>query len=365
MSGGMYNVDEWTDPDRDPAPMTREELAAAMADSDVLVPTVTDRIDATLLGQAGAGLKLIANYGAGVDHIDVDAAWSRGIQVSNTPGVVTDDTADMAMALILAVTRRIPEGLAEMQAGRWQGWAPTAYLGRRIAGARLGILGMGRIGQAVARRAASWPRPGPHTQTSRLPSCNSSVSGASVTITPGSPARYTSPRAVAAMDTRPAPPRRAAPDVAGERVGQRAVARRERRGVGLGAAVKRLPHPLDLLANPHVADADLAQIEVHVGEHRVEHRLRELRPRLRRALQPIDQQEHVHPDQVEPAVHRVRHAEAVVEQRVPGGADGRRVKLEPRPLMTPAPQQTEECHWLTSTPAPPGRHGIVDTARRA
>ncbi|WP_136648772.1 2-hydroxyacid dehydrogenase [Paracoccus aeridis] len=137
-------------------PMTREELAAAMADSDVLVPTVTDRIDATLLGQAGAGLKLIANYGAGVDHIDVDAAWSRGIQVSNTPGVVTDDTADMAMALILAVTRRIPEGLAEMQAGRWQGWAPTAYLGRRIAGARLGILGMGRIGQAVARRATAF-----------------------------------------------------------------------------------------------------------------------------------------------------------------------------------------------------------------
>ncbi|WP_299362201.1 D-glycerate dehydrogenase [uncultured Paracoccus sp.] len=135
-------------------PMSRQELVEAMADSDVLVPTVTDRIDASLLAQAGPRLKLIANYGSGVDHIDVETARQRGILVSNTPGVVTEDTADMTMALILAVTRRIPEGLAEMQAGRWQGWAPTAYLGRRIAGSRLGILGMGRIGQAVARRAA-------------------------------------------------------------------------------------------------------------------------------------------------------------------------------------------------------------------
>ncbi|MFV0300878.1 MAG: 2-hydroxyacid dehydrogenase [Paracoccus sp. (in: a-proteobacteria)] len=133
--------------------MTREELARAMRESDVLVPTVTDHIDANMLAQAGEKLKLIANYGAGVDHIDVLSARQRGVLVSNTPGVVTEDTADMAMALILAVTRKIPEGLAEMQAGRWHGWAPTAHLGGRVGGRRLGILGMGRIGQAVARRA--------------------------------------------------------------------------------------------------------------------------------------------------------------------------------------------------------------------
>lgn len=133
--------------------MTREELARAMKESDVLVPTVTDQIDANLLAQAGDRLRLIANYGAGVDHIDVLSARQRGILVSNTPGAVTEDTADMAIALMLAVTRRIPEGLAEMQAGRWEGWAPTAHLGGRIGGRRLGILGMGRIGQAVARRA--------------------------------------------------------------------------------------------------------------------------------------------------------------------------------------------------------------------
>ena len=127
-----------------------------MQGADVLVPTVTDRIDAGLLGQGGDRLKLIANYGAGVDHIDVATARQRGILVSNTPGVVTEDTADMAMALILAVTRRIPEGLALMQSGEWRGWAPTAMLGGRIAGRRLGILGMGRIGQAVARRARAF-----------------------------------------------------------------------------------------------------------------------------------------------------------------------------------------------------------------
>lgn len=133
--------------------MSREELAAAMRDSDVLVPTVTDQIDANLLAQAGDRLRLIANYGAGVDHIDVESARRRGVLVSNTPGAATEDTADMAIALMLAVTRRIPEGLAEMQAGRWEGWAPTAHLGGRIGGRRLGILGMGRIGQAIARRA--------------------------------------------------------------------------------------------------------------------------------------------------------------------------------------------------------------------
>jgi glyoxylate reductase len=136
--------------------MTREELVAAVQEADVLVPTVTDTIDGGLLGQAGEKLRLIANYGAGVDNIDVSTARQRGILVSNTPGVLTDDTADMTMALILAVTRRFPEGVALMQQGDWSGWAPTALLGGRIGGRRLGILGMGRIGQAVARRASAF-----------------------------------------------------------------------------------------------------------------------------------------------------------------------------------------------------------------
>jgi lactate dehydrogenase-like 2-hydroxyacid dehydrogenase len=137
----------------DDTPMTRSALGEAMKNADILVPTVTDAIDAALIGQAGERLKLIANYGAGVDHIDVATARQRGILVSNTPGVLTDDTADMTMALILAVTRRMPEGMAMMQSGNWKGWAPTALLGGRVSGRRLGILGMGRIGQAVARRA--------------------------------------------------------------------------------------------------------------------------------------------------------------------------------------------------------------------
>ena len=138
------------------APMTRAELADAMARADVLVPTITDVIDAPLIAQAGERLRLIANYGAGVDNIDVATARSRGILVSNTPGVTTDDTADMTMALIMAVTRRLPEGLAAMQDGLWQGWSPMAFLGGRLGGRRLGILGMGRIGQAVARRARAF-----------------------------------------------------------------------------------------------------------------------------------------------------------------------------------------------------------------
>jgi len=140
----------------DDTPMTRSELGEAMKTTDILVPTVTDEIDAALIGQAGDRLKLIANYGAGVDHIDVMTARQRGILVSNTPGVLTEDTADMTMALILAVTRRMSEGMAQMQKGDWQGWAPTALLGGRVSGRRLGILGMGRIGQAVARRAAAF-----------------------------------------------------------------------------------------------------------------------------------------------------------------------------------------------------------------
>ena len=135
------------------APMSRVQLAEAMKSADVLVPTLSDRIDNALISQAGDRLKLIANYGAGVDHIDVATARQRGIQVSNTPGVLTDDTADMVMALLLAVTRRIPEGLAVMQSGGWDGWSPQALLGGRISGRRLGIIGMGHIGQAVAERA--------------------------------------------------------------------------------------------------------------------------------------------------------------------------------------------------------------------
>ncbi len=141
------------DPD---LPMSRDELAAAIRNADVLVPTITDTIDAALLAQAGDKLKLIANYGAGVDHIDVATARQRGILVSNTPGVVTEDTADMVMALILSVTRRIPEGLQVMQSGSWVGWSPMALLGGRLGGRRLGILGMGRIGQAVAKRARAF-----------------------------------------------------------------------------------------------------------------------------------------------------------------------------------------------------------------
>ncbi len=142
---------------RDPdTQMTREELERAVSRADVLVPTITDPIDAALIAQAGPRLKLIANYGAGFDHIDIATARNRGILVSNTPGVTTEDTADMVLALILNVTRRIPEGLAQMQAGSWAGWQPMALLGGRLGGRRLGILGMGRIGSAVARRARAF-----------------------------------------------------------------------------------------------------------------------------------------------------------------------------------------------------------------
>ncbi len=137
----------------DDKPMPRSALAEALHTAEVLVPTVTDRIDAELLEQAGPQMKLIANFGTGVDNIDVTAALARGMTVTNTPGVLTEDTADMTMALILAVARRIVEGAKIIPAGEWTGWAPTWMLGRRIRGKQLGILGMGRIGQALARRA--------------------------------------------------------------------------------------------------------------------------------------------------------------------------------------------------------------------
>jgi glyoxylate reductase len=137
----------------DDQPMDEAALAAAVAHADVLVPTVTDRIDAAVIAAAGPELKLIASFGTGVDHIDLQAARARGITVTNTPGVLTEDTADMAMALILAVARRLTEGERIVRSGKWHGWGPTFMLGRRLGGRRLGIIGMGRIGQALARRA--------------------------------------------------------------------------------------------------------------------------------------------------------------------------------------------------------------------
>ena len=137
-------------------PMTRAELEAAVSYADVLSPTITDEIDAELIARAGPQLKMIANFGAGVDHIDIEAAVGRGLIVTNTPGVLTEDTADLAMTLILAVSRRIVEGAQVMQEGRFEGWSPTWMTGRKLWGKRLGIVGMGRIGQALARRARAF-----------------------------------------------------------------------------------------------------------------------------------------------------------------------------------------------------------------
>jgi glyoxylate reductase len=140
----------------DDAPMSPEALKAAMARADVLAPTVTDRIDAGVIAAAGPDLKMIANFGAGVDHIDVAAAKAAGVTVTNTPGVLTEDTADVTMGLILATARRMVEGARVVEDGGFTGWSPTWMLGRRIAGKRLGIVGMGRIGQALARRAKAF-----------------------------------------------------------------------------------------------------------------------------------------------------------------------------------------------------------------
>jgi len=134
-------------------PMTKAQMIDAVKTAEVLVPTLTDRLDGSVLAHANPNLKLIANYGTGVDHIDVEAAYARGITVTNTPGVLTEDTADMTMALILGVSRRLVAGERLARSGEWRGWSPTGMLGHRITGKRLGILGMGRIGTAVARRA--------------------------------------------------------------------------------------------------------------------------------------------------------------------------------------------------------------------
>jgi len=140
----------------DDHPMTKAELVEAAKAADVLVPTITDRIDAAVLSQAAPNLRLIANFGTGVDHIDLASARQRGITVTNTPGVLTEDTADITMALVLSVPRRLAEGERLMRSSKWDGWSPTFMLGKRISGKRLGIIGMGRIGQAVAQRAKAF-----------------------------------------------------------------------------------------------------------------------------------------------------------------------------------------------------------------
>jgi len=140
----------------DDKPMTQADLVEAVQRADVLVPTVTDRIDSKVIVRAGPNFKLIANFGTGVDNIDVKTALDKGITVTNTPGVLTEDTADMTMALILAVPRRLVEGVKELEQDHFKGWSPSWMLGHRILGKRLGIVGMGRIGQAVARRAKAF-----------------------------------------------------------------------------------------------------------------------------------------------------------------------------------------------------------------
>lgn len=158
--------------------MNRQQLIAAMRNCDVLVPTLTDRIDAEMIAAAGDRLRLIANYGAGTDHIDLAAARARKIIVTNTPGVLTDDTADMTMALILLVPRRFAEGARTIQAGKWQGWAPSTMLGHRIGGKQLGIVGMGRIGQAVAHRARAFGLSVIYHNRHRLPEALENMLGA-------------------------------------------------------------------------------------------------------------------------------------------------------------------------------------------
>lgn len=159
-------------------PLTRDQLRAAMAGADVLVPTVTDRIDAELIAGAGPQLGLIASFGAGVDHIDLPAARARKIIVTNTPGVFTDDTADLTMALIIGVLRRLREGTSLIRRSEWTGWAPSALLGRKLGGKVLGIVGMGRIGQAVAFRARAFGLTIRYHNRHRLPQAVEAMFGA-------------------------------------------------------------------------------------------------------------------------------------------------------------------------------------------
>ncbi len=159
-------------------PMSREALIAAMQECDVLVPTVTDSIDADMIAAAGADLRLIANFGAGTEHIDLEAAAARKILVTNTPGVFTDDTADLAMAAIIGVPRRIREGTGLIRRGEWTGWAPTGMLGRKLGDKVLGILGMGRIGQAVAHRARAFGLEVAYYNRRRIPDAVEKMLGA-------------------------------------------------------------------------------------------------------------------------------------------------------------------------------------------
>lgn len=159
---GSFNTDD--------RPMTRDEILAAAQKCDVLVPTVTDDIDADLIGALPPRLKLIAQFGAGVNNIDLKAAKARGIIVTNTPGVFTDDTADLTMALILSVPRRLAEGEKLVRANDWQGWSPSGMLGHRVGGKRLGIIGFGRIGEAVAKRARAFGMEISYNKRKRLPS---------------------------------------------------------------------------------------------------------------------------------------------------------------------------------------------------
>ena len=165
-------------PSSDDHPMGRDELIAAMRDADVLVPTVTDRIDRAMIEAAGARIGLIANFGAGIEHIDLAAARAAKIIVTNTPGVFTDDTADLTMTLILSVPRRVVEGVRLVRRGEWSGWAPSAMLGHRIGGKRLAIIGMGRIGQAVAHRARAFGLDIAYHSRHRLPAALENMLGA-------------------------------------------------------------------------------------------------------------------------------------------------------------------------------------------
>ena len=161
-------------------PLDEQGLKAAVRDADVLVPTVTDRIDADLIAAAGERLQLIANFGVGVNHIDLGAARARGIIVSNTPGVLTDDTADTAMALILWAPRRFAEGERLVREDRWTGWSPSAMLGHRVTGKTLGIVGMGRIGRAVAARAKGFGLKVHYHNRHRLPPAAEAEAGGAV-----------------------------------------------------------------------------------------------------------------------------------------------------------------------------------------